>query len=61
MTIQDLMELTGLTNYSYAARKHRAIRNAIHKGKKLLSIREFCDHSGENYDFVLSVLRPFLN
>lgn len=59
MTIQDLMELAGLTNYKYAARKHKAMRDAILKGKESLSIREYCAHTGEDYDFVFSVLRPF--
>lgn len=58
LTIKDLMRITGVENYYSVARAHLAIRDAICKGKRKLTIREYCKYEGLDYDEMLKFLRP---
>lgn len=50
LTINDLMQLTGSKNYYASARTHKSIREAIAKGKRKITIREYCMY--EKIDFI---------
>ena len=58
LTIKDLMRITGVENYYSSARAHLAIRDAICKGKRKLTIREYCKFEGLDYEEVINFLRP---
>lgn len=49
LTIKDLMKLIGSNNYSSCANQHKVIRDCIAKGKKKLTVKEYCDY--EKLDF----------
>ena len=57
MSIKDLMILTGSSNYTSVANTHKAIRDALGKGKKKLLIKEYCEYECIDFDYVWKVLR----
>ncbi len=57
ISIKDLQKLMGTQWYNSAQKRHKAIRERIQVGKKDLTIREYCDHSGSSYRHTYEVLR----
>ena len=56
-TIKDLMQVTGNDNYSSCANQHKIIRECIQKGKRKITIKEYCEYEGIDFDYIWSVLR----
>lgn len=57
LEIKQLMQLTGTNSYKSAQKQHKTIREAIAPGKRKLTIREYCQYEGLNYDEVIAVLK----
>lgn len=57
LTITDLQKLMGTRSYRYAAKVHQRIREGIKPGKKNLTIREYCDWTGDPYEEIRRFLR----
>ena len=57
LSVKDLMTLTGSTNYCSCSNHHRSIRDGITKGKKKLTILEYCQHEHIDFDYVWKFLR----
>lgn len=57
LTAKDLMILTGSTNYSSCANLHRAIRDCIAKGKKKLTVKEYCEYEKIDFAYIWKTLR----
>lgn len=57
LTVKDLMRLTGGDNETSAQRTHRTIRDALRKNKRKLTIQEYCDYEGLNFDEIWAFLR----
>lgn len=56
LTIKDLAKLTG-QDYNSACRSHLAIRDAIAKNKKHLTIKEYCAYTKDNFEEIWEYLR----
>jgi hypothetical protein len=61
LTIKDLQRLLGCDNYKSAARQHLALRDALRKKSKYISIREYCAYEGIDFEYVWTFLRPEKN
>lgn len=57
LTVKDLMKITGSNNYNSCGNLHRAIRDSIAKGKKKLTVKEYCDHEQIDFDYVWNFIR----
>ena len=57
LTAKDLMKLNGSTNYNSCANLHRAIRDAIEKGKRKLTVKEYCEYEKIDFDYIWKTLR----
>ena len=57
LTIKDLMKITGSYSYDGAGNTHRAIRDAIGKNKRKLTIREYCAYEGVSFEEIWEFLR----
>lgn len=49
ISIKELQGLMGTNWYNAAQRKHKAIRDKLGKGKRNLTIKEYCDHEDLPY------------
>lgn len=50
LSVRDIELITGITNGRSAQREHLTIRDALGKTSKRLSIKEYCDYWGLNYE-----------
>ena len=57
LTVKDLMELTGCNNENSAGKMHRSIRDSISKGKRKLTIKEYCQFERINTEEVWGIIR----
>ena len=57
LTVKDLMRLTGCDNENSAAKSHRAIRDSIAKGKRKLTIKEYCEYEKINFKEIWDIVR----
>jgi hypothetical protein len=57
LSIKELQYLMGTQWYKSAARKHKAIRERLRKGKKDLTIQEYCESEGLSYRDTYKALR----
>lgn len=57
LTPKDLMKLNGNNNYNSCANLHRAIRLAIEKGKRKLTVKEYCEYEKIDFDYIWKILR----
>lgn len=57
LLIEDMKLLMGTENDSSAYKRFRAICEAIRPGKKSLTIREFCEFEGHEFDEIWGILR----
>ena len=57
LTIKDLMKITGSYSYDGTGNTHRAIRDAIGKNKRKLTIREYCEYEGVSFEEIWEFLR----
>ncbi len=57
ITAKDLMILNGSTNYNSCANLHRAIRDSIAKGKRKLTVKEYCEYEKIDFDYIWKILR----
>lgn len=57
LTIKDLMLLTGSKNYYATAKSHKSIREAIAKGKRKITIREYCSYEKIAFSEIWQLLR----
>lgn len=60
LTVKEYMNLHGIEGDKYrsAAGSHRAIRDAIAKNKRYLTIREYCEYTKDSFEEVWRFLRP---
>ena len=56
LTVQDLMFLLGCS-YRHAWENHKTIRVAKKRKSKLLTIKEYCDFEGFEFDEIWKALR----
>lgn len=56
LTAHDLAILMGTKRMNTAWARHKEIRNAIKPGKVSLTVREYCDFEGDDYEEVLRAL-----
>jgi hypothetical protein len=57
LNIKDVQILLGFENYD-SARKHlKAIRDALNKKSKYISIKEYCEHEELDFNYVWEFLR----
>ncbi len=56
LTVKDLMRLTGSNSYEATRQLHKAIRNKIKEGKRKLTIKEYCNHEGLDYQEIIEFL-----
>lgn len=61
LTIKDLMRLLGTDCYFTAAKEHKAIRDALNKKDKRLTIREYCRYEELDFKYVWGYLRENKN
>lgn len=57
LTTKDLMRLIGTDNEASAGRMHRAIRDAIAKDKRKLTVKEYCQYERLDFKEIWSFLR----
>ena len=58
LSIKDLMQLLGCSNYNSAQRMHQEIRRKLGKKKShKLTIREYCKHEELDFDDIWGYLR----
>jgi len=57
LTAKDLMILTGSTNYNSCANLHRATRDSIAKGKRKLTVKEYCEYEKIDFNYIWKILR----
>jgi len=57
LTIKDLMKLIGSDSYSSSAREHISIRDSLGKDKKKVTIKEYCEYEGIDFNYVWDFLR----
>lgn len=57
LTIKDLQRLLGSENYNSACRIHVGIRDALGKKSKYLTIKEYCEYEGLEYEYIWNFLR----
>ncbi|MDP1801197.1 MAG: hypothetical protein Q8L81_07595 [Bacteroidota bacterium] len=57
LTIKDLMKLIGSDSYKSAAREHLAIRDAMKKKVKKITIKEYCEFEMLDFAYVWGYLR----
>lgn len=57
LSTKDLMKLTGSTSYQSVLQPHRAIRESMGKGKRKLTIGEYCKFEIIEYTYVCSYLQ----
>ena len=60
LSVDDLMKLMGTERKSTAYYHHQLIRDNIQKGKKNLTIWEYCQYTGDNYQEIFFSLRGSL-
>lgn len=58
LSIADLKLLLGTENDSTAYKRFRAICEAIRPGKRSLTIMEFCNFEGHEFQEIWGMLRP---
>ena len=51
------MFLTGSDNYKSCAKAHHAIRDALARNKRKLTVREYCDFEKISFDEIFKELR----
>jgi hypothetical protein len=57
LSVKDLMILNGTSNYSSVARQHKIIRESMKTGKRKLTIKEYCNYEGLEFEYIWGVLR----
>lgn len=57
LSIEDLMKLIGTKNRSTAYSAHKTIREALKPGKMNLTIREYCEYTGDGFEEIWRELR----
>jgi hypothetical protein len=57
LTVKDLQKLRGCRSYKTANVEHIAIRKALGKDTKHLTIKEYCDYQKIDFDFIWEFLR----
>jgi hypothetical protein len=57
LTVKDLQRLLGCDNYNTANRHHLAIRDALGKKSKHLTIKEYCEYEELDFKYVWEFLR----
>lgn len=61
LSVKDLQKLIGSDSYRSAARQHQAIRDALEKKTKHLTIKEYCEYEQLDFDYVWNFLRTKKN
>ncbi|MCB0396824.1 MAG: hypothetical protein KDD36_09235 [Flavobacteriales bacterium] len=59
LSVKELMILTGKTRYEYARKEHKAIRDALGKSKRKLTVKEYCEYEGVPRQEVVEVLNAY--
>jgi hypothetical protein len=57
ITTQDVQKLLGCESYKTANTLLNAVRDALNKKSKYLSIKEFCKYEDLDFDYVWNILR----
>ncbi|HXD91698.1 MAG TPA: hypothetical protein VNX01_00720, partial [Bacteroidia bacterium] len=57
LTPKDLMFLYGSDSYNSCANQHKNIRECIEKGKRKLTIKEYCEYEKIDFKYIWEVLR----
>ncbi|MGZ3931685.1 MAG: hypothetical protein ACXVNO_01475 [Bacteroidia bacterium] len=57
LTIKDLMRLIGSDSYTSVAKEHMAIRDALEKKTKKITIKEYCEYEKIDFAYVWDFLR----
>lgn len=57
LTIKDVQTLLGTDNYNTANSLHLSVRDALGKKSKYITIKEYCDYEGLDFNYIWEVLR----
>lgn len=57
LSIKDLQRLIGSDSYRSAAYQHQAIRDGLKKSTKHITIKEYCDYEGLDFEYIWNYLR----
>lgn len=57
LTVKDLQRLLGCDHYNTANRQHLAIRDALGKKSRYITIKEYCDYEELDFEYVWVFLR----
>lgn len=57
LTIKDLMKLIGSDSYTSVGKEHMAIRDALEKRSKKITIKEYCEYEEIDFNYVWEFLR----
>jgi hypothetical protein len=57
ITVRDIQQLLGCESYKTANNHHIAVRDALKKKTKYLTIKEFCKYEDLDFDYIWQVLR----
>jgi hypothetical protein len=57
LTIKDLQLLLGCDSYNTANKLHIALRDALGKKSKYISIQEYCKYEGLEFQYIWDFLR----
>jgi hypothetical protein len=57
LSIKDLQRLLGSENYNTANKLHLSVRDALCKKSKYITIKEYCEYEGLEFNYIWEVLR----
>lgn len=57
ITVKDIQQLLGCESYKTANTLHVAVRDALGKKGKLLTIKEFCKYEDLEFEYIWKILR----
>lgn len=58
MSPKDIQVITNY-NIEVCRREHRAVRDALGKKGRMLTVKEYCDYNELDYQEVISYLNPY--